>query len=76
MAISQFYPKFRFIDIRFRRGVQLGCTPLLLACEKGHMSVAHMLLERGARLEVADEVGEWVAAVSEGPRGRGVCSSV
>ena len=56
MAISQFYPKFRFIDIRLRRGVQLGSTPLLLACEKGHMGVAHMLLERGARLEVADEV--------------------
>ena len=35
---------------------QYGCTPLLLACERGHSDIAQLLINRGASFNVTDEV--------------------
>jgi ankyrin repeat protein len=37
--------------------LQGGKTPLMGACEWGHLDVARLLLERGAIVDAADQVG-------------------
>ena len=35
---------------------QRGCTALLLACQRRHTQIAHMLLHAGAHMDIVDKV--------------------
>jgi ankyrin repeat protein len=43
--------------------LQIGRTPLLVACQEGRVEVVSVLLAAGAQTDVRDEVSEWIGEV-------------
>jgi hypothetical protein len=55
--------------------MQRGETALTFACEAGHLEVALLLLDRGAKVDATGQVGRVLRLASSSPRRRPQCNN-